>query len=300
VKDVNALREALPYINRFRGRTFVVKFGGEIADDRDRLIAFCEEVALCTQVGIRVVVVHGGGKQATLLGRRLGVEPVIHNGRRVTDELTLDIVKMTFAGKLNTEILGAMRRAGARAVGLSGVDGGLLRASKRPPQRVADEETGEMRTVDFGFVGDIAEVDPTLVVTLLRDGFIPVIASLAGDDEGEVYNVNADTVAAAIAKALRAEKWIVATNVDGVLDREGRLIRQLTASEARALVDDRIATGGMIPKLEAALSAIEAGVASVHLVNGTQPNALLTEIFTVEGAGTMISQGSAERVDRDR
>jgi acetylglutamate kinase len=291
MRDVNALREALPYINRFSGRTFVVKFGGEIADERDRLVAFCEEVALCTQVGIRVVVVHGGGKQATQLGRRLGVEPVILNGRRVTDEETLDIVKMTFAGKLNTEILGAMRRAGARAVGLSGVDGGLLRANKRPPQRVADADTGEVRTIDFGFVGDIAEVDPTLVITLLRDGFVPVIASLAGDEEGEVYNVNADTVASAIARALKAEKWIVATNVDGVLDREGRLIRQLTTAETRDLIASGTATGGMIPKLEAAVAAIEDGVASVHLVNGTQHNALLTEIFTVEGAGTMITSG---------
>jgi acetylglutamate kinase len=290
VRDVNALREALPFINRFRGRTFVVKFGGEIADDRERLVAFCEEVALCAQVGIRVVVVHGGGKQATQLGRRLGIEPVILNGRRVTDEGTLDVVKMAFAGKLNTEILGAMRRAGARAVGLSGVDGGLLRARRRPPQTVADDATGERRTVDFGFVGDIADVDPGVLETLLRDGFVPVIASLAGDDDGEVYNVNADTVASAIARALEAEKLIVATNVDGVLDGDGRLLRQLTVAEARALVADRVATGGMVPKLEAALAAIEAGVGSVHLVNGTQPNALLTEIFTVEGAGTMISR----------
>jgi acetylglutamate kinase len=290
VRDVNALREALPYINRFRGSTFVVKFGGEIADDRERLVAFCEELALCAQVGIRVVVVHGGGKQATQLGKRLGIEPVILNGRRVTDEGTLDVVKMAFAGKLNTEILGAMRRAGARAVGLSGVDGGLLKARKRPPQTVSDAETGEARTVDFGFVGDIADVDPSVIETLLRDGFVPVIASLAGDDEGEVYNVNADTVASAIARALRAEKLIVATNVDGVLDGEGRLLRQLTEEEARALVADKVATGGMIPKLEAALSALGASVGSVHLVNGTQPNALLTEVFTVEGAGTMISQ----------
>jgi len=290
VKDVNALREALPYINKFRGRTFVVKFGGEIADDRDRLVAFCEELALCAQVGIRIVVVHGGGKQATQLGRILGVEPVIHDGRRVTDAKTLDIVKMTFAGKLNTEILGAMRRAGARPVGLSGVDGGLLRASKRPPQQVADASTGEVRTVDFGFVGDIADVDPTLLVTLIRDGFVPVIASLAGDEEGEVYNVNADTVASAIARSLAAEKWIVATNVDGVLDGEGKLVRSLTPEEARAFIDSRVAVGGMIPKLEAALAAIESGVTAVHLVNGTQRNALLTEIFTVEGAGTKISR----------
>jgi acetylglutamate kinase len=293
VKDVNVLREALPFIRRFKAKTFVVKFGGEIADEPGRLASFCEELALCAQVGIRVVVVHGGGKQATELGARLGIDAAIVDGRRVTDERTLDVVKMVFAGKLNTEILGALRRAGVRAVGLSGVDGDLLRARRRPPQQIVDAVTGEHRTVDFGFVGDILDADPRVLETLSGDGFIPVIASLAADDEGVVYNVNADTVAAAIAASLGAEKWIVATNVAGVLDSDGRLVSRLTAHEARALVASGVARGGMRPKLEAALSALEAGVGSVHLIDGTRPGALLDEVFTSGGNGTMLTRDEA-------
>jgi acetylglutamate kinase len=287
MKDVNILREALPYIRRFKGTTFVVKFGGEIADDPARLVSFCEELALCSQVGIRIVAVHGGGKQATELSKRLGLEPSIVEGRRVTDEPTLDVVKMVFAGKLNTEILGALTRAGVAAVGLSGVDAGLVRARRRPPQTVVDGATGEPRTVDYGFVGDILDVDPRLLETLLAGGFVPVIASLAADDEGNVYNVNADTVASAVAASLGAEKWIVATNVAGVLDGDGKLLGRLTAGEARTLVRDRVITGGMVPKVDAALAAIEAGVGAVHLIDGTRPGALLDEVFTTGGNGTM-------------
>jgi acetylglutamate kinase len=289
VKDVNVLREALPFIRRFKKRTFVVKFGGEIADDAARLVSFCEELALCVQVGIRIVVVHGGGKQATELSARLGLDSSIVGGRRVTDEDTLDVVKMVFAGKLNTEILGALRRAGVGAVGLSGVDADLIRAGRRPPQTVVDPETGERRTVDFGFVGDILSVDPSVLVTLANDGFVPVIASLAADDDGTVYNVNADTVAAAIAASLGAEKWIVATNVPGVLDAEGALVSRLTPDGARDLIATGVARGGMIPKLEAALSALDSGVGAVHLIDGTRPGALLDEVFTTGGNGTMIA-----------
>lgn len=289
MKDVNSLREALPFIKRFRGQTFVVKFGGEIADDHARLVSFCEELALCAQVGIRIVAVHGGGKQATELGVRLGIEPTIVDGRRVTDERTLDVVKMAFAGKLNTEILGALHRAGVRAVGVSGVDAGLLRARRRPPQQVVDRATGEARTVDFGYVGDILEVDPRLLETLVSGGFVPVIASLAADDDGVVYNVNADTVASRIAGAVAAEKLIVATSVDGVLDGEGRLIGQLDRAAARRLIVDGTAKAGMIPKLEAAISVVEEGVRSVHFINGLREGALLAEIFTAGGDGTMLS-----------
>jgi acetylglutamate kinase len=289
MRDVNALREALPFIKRFRGQTFVVKFGGEIADDHDRLVSFCEELALCAQVGIRIVAVHGGGKQATELGTRLGIEPRIVNGRRVTDERTLDVVKMAFAGKLNTEVLGALQRAGVRAVGVSGVDGGLLRARRRPPQMVVDRQTGEAETVDFGFVGDIVEADPRLLEALLVGGFVPVVASLAADDEGTVYNVNADTVAGEIAIAVKAEKLIVATSVDGLLNSEGELVGQLDRAAARHYVEVGTATGGMIPKLEAAIAVLEGGVRSVHFINGTRPGALLAEIFTAGGDGTMIS-----------
>jgi acetylglutamate kinase len=288
VTDVNALREALPFIKRFRGQTFLVKFGGEIADDPGTLTAFCEEIALCAQVGIKLVVVHGGGKQATALSARLGIETSMVNGRRVTDEPTLDVAKMVFAGKINVDILGALRGAGVQAVGLSGVDGAILTATRRRPQTVFDARSGEHRTVDYGLVGDIARVDTRLITTLVEKEFVPVIASLAADDDGAIYNVNADTVAASIAGALAAEKWIVATNVDGVLDSNGILLGHLTREVVRTLIGDGAITGGMIPKVESALAALDAGVRSVHIINGTKRGALLSEIFTDSGFGTMI------------
>lgn len=289
MKDVNLLREALPYIKKFKGKTFVIKFGGEVADNEETLLSFCEEIALCAQVGIKVVAVHGGGKQATELSEKLGIEPKIINGRRITDEGALDVVKMVFAGKINIEILGALRKAGVPAVGLSGVDGNTLHAKRRPPQVVVDEKTGKKQTVDYGFVGDIFDVDPKLINTLIEKDFVPVVASLAADDEGRVYNVNADTVASAIAAELKAEKWIVASDVDGVLDGNKKLISRLTRDQVKQLIGDKIITGGMIPKVENALAAIAAGVKSVHIINGMKPGSLLEEVFTESGAGTMFS-----------
>lgn len=289
MKDVNLLREALPYIKKFKGKTFVIKFGGEVADNEETLLSFCEEIALCAQVGIKVVAVHGGGKQATELSEKLGIEPKIINGRRITDEGALDVVKMVFAGKINIEILGALRKAGVPAVGLSGVDGNTLHAKRRPPQVVVNEKTGRKQTVDYGFVGDIFDVDPKLINTLIEKDFVPVVASLAADDEGRVYNVNADTVASAIAAELKAEKWIIASDVDGVLDGNTKPISRLTRDQVKQLIRDKIITGGMIPKVENALAAIAAGVKSVHIINGMKPGSLLEEVFTESGAGTMFS-----------
>ncbi len=288
--DVNVLREALPYINRFKGKTFVVKFGGEVADDDATLLSFCEELALCSQVGIRVVVVHGGGKQATELSEKLGIESRTINGRRITDEETLDVVKMVFAGKINIDILGALRRAGVPAVGLSGVDGNILTAGKRPPQIVVDRETGIRQTVDYGFVGDIFEVDARLIHTLIDKDFVPVIASLAADDEGEIFNVNADTVAAAIATEMQAEKLIMATNVDGVMNADKVVQSRLTLDGITEMIAAKAITGGMIPKVESATKAVRTGVKSVHIINGMKAGALLREVFTESGDGTMIHQ----------
>jgi acetylglutamate kinase len=286
--DVNTLREALPYINRFKGKTFVVKFGGEVADDDATLLSFCEELALCAQVGIRVVVVHGGGKQATELSEKLGIEARTVNGRRITDEETLDVVKMVFAGKINVDILGALRRAGVPAVGLSGVDGNILSARKRPPQEVVDRETGVRQKIDFGFVGDIFDVDARLIYTLIEKDFVPVIASLAADDEGGIYNVNADTVASAIAAEMGAEKLIMATNVDGVMNADKVVQSRLTLDDVAGMMTSKAITGGMIPKVESAAKAVRTGVKSVHIINGMKVGALLREVFTENGDGTMI------------
>lgn len=287
-EDVNLLTEALPYINKFDKKTFVIKMGGEIVEHADVLYSFCEEVALLSQVGIRIVVVHGGGKQATELSEKLGVVPMIIHGRRVTDEDTLDIVKMVFAGKLNIEILGAFTKAGVKCVGLSGVDGGMIQATKRPPQKVKDEKTGEIKEVDFGFVGDITSVDTSLIETLIGHEFIPVISSLATDTDGNLYNINADTVASAIATKLKAEKLILASAIDGIYDSNKKIISRIDLKNMDKLVEQRVITGGMIPKVKACESAIQDGVKSVHIINGTKEGSLLAEIFTETGCGTMI------------
>lgn len=287
-KQLNTLRQALPYINRFKGKTFVVKIGGDIAEDEQGLNLFCEEVALLAQVGIHVVMVHGGGKQATDLSEKLGIEPKLIAGRRITDEKTLDVVMMVFAGKINTEILGSLRRAGVEAVGLSGVDGGILNAVKRPPKKMVNEKTGKEEVVDFGHVGDIDSVDTKLLTTLLNAEFVPVIASLGGDDAGNILNINADTVAAEIAAALKAEKLILASDVDGILRADKTLISRVTPEEVDQLIKDGVIRGGMIPKAQGAVEALVEGVKSVHIINGKKASTLLAEVFTDTGAGTMI------------
>lgn len=292
-QQLELLRQALPYINRFKGQTFVVKIGGEIADDPATLHPFCEEVALLALVGIRVVMVHGGGKQASDLSTKLGIEPKMVNGRRVTDEKTLDVVMMVFAGKINTEILSSLRRAGVDAVGISGVDGGILNAVKRPPRRMVDENTGAEEWVDFGHVGDITSVDAKLLLTLLAGDFVPVIASLGGDDDGNILNINADTVACRIAGVLQAQKLILASDVDGLLRPDKTLISRATPPEIEGWVKDGIIKGGMIPKTTAAVEALEEGVHAVHIINGRKPSTLLSEVFTDTGCGTMIRRAAA-------
>ena len=290
-EDLGLLRQSLPYINKFKNKTFVVKIGGEIADDEAVLHAFCEEVALLAQVGIRVVMVHGGGKQATELSKQLGIKPRMVEGRRVTDEQTLDVVMMVFAGKINTEILAAVREAGVEAVGISGVDGGIVNAVKRPPKKVLNEKTGKEEIVDYGHVGDIESIDPKLLTTLLNADFLPIMASLGGDDDGNILNINADTVAAEVASALKAEKLILVTDVEGILRGDKTLISRVTPEEIAQLIKDGVIKGGMIPKAQSAVEALKDGVQSVHIISGKKPSTLLAEVFTEAGSGTMIHRG---------
>jgi len=289
---LDLLREALPYIQRFKGKTFVVKFSGKVTEDHDRLISLCEELALLHQVGIRVCVVHGGGKQLSDLARKLGIEQTIIEGRRVTDDDTLEMAKMIFAGKINTDILAALRHRGVEAVGLSGVDGNIVHAERRPPKEVVDRATGESETVDFGHVGDIVEINARLLTVLLDQGYLPVISSLGADDEGKVFNINADTVASEIAVQLQAEKLVLLSDVDGIYLRAGEpetKLSRLTAEDAENLINDGSATAGMIPKLQNITALLYRGVRSAHIINGNSRNALLAEVFTDEGTGTMIS-----------
>jgi acetylglutamate kinase len=289
---LDLLREALPYIQRFKGKTFVVKFSGKVTEDRDHLISLCEELALLHQVGIRICVIHGGGKQLSDLAKKMGVEQTIIEGRRVTDDETLEMAKMIFAGKINTDILAALRHRGIHAVGLSGVDGNIVHAERRPPKEIVDRATGESAQVDFGHVGDILEIDTRLLTVLLDHDYLPVVSSLGADAEGKVFNINADTIASEIAIQLKAEKLVLLSDVDGIYLKTGEpetKLSRLSAAEAEQLISDGSATGGMIPKLQNIVELLRRGVKSAHIINGNSRNSLLAEVFTDEGTGTMIA-----------
>jgi len=287
---LDLLREALPYIQRFKGQTFVVKLSGKVTEDHNNLTSLAEELALLHQVGIRICVVHGGGKQLSELAKRLGIEQTIIEGRRVTDDATLEMAKMIFAGKINTDILAALRHRGIEAVGLSGVDGNIVKAARRPPKEIFNRETGVRDKVDFGHVGDVVQINARLLTVLLDHGYLPVISSLGADDEGMVFNINADTIAAEIAVQLKAEKLILLSDVDGIYlspgDPETKLSR-VTANEAGELISSGAASGGMIPKLQSIIVLLQRGVHSAHIISGAKRNALLSEIFTDKGTGTM-------------
>lgn len=288
---LDLLREALPYIQRFKGQTFVVKLSGKVTEQHKNLTSLAEELALLHQVGIRICVIHGGGKQLSDLASKLGIEQTIIEGRRVTDDATLEMAKMIFAGKINTDILAALRQRGIEAVGLSGVDGNIVHAIKRPPKEILNRQTGIRDKVDFGYVGDVVQINSRLLTVLLDHGYLPVISSLGADDEGIVFNINADTIAAEIAVQLQAEKLILLSDVDGIYlnpDDAQTKLSQLTAGEADELITSGAATGGMIPKLQSITTLLRRGVHSAHIISGTNRNALLSEVFTDKGTGTMI------------
>jgi acetylglutamate kinase len=289
--NLKALRVAVPYIRAYRGRVFVVKLGGQLCQPGRVLDNLVDQLALLHQVGIKLVVVHGGSEQASALSERLGIKPNIFAGRRITDDATLEVVKMTFAGTVNTNLIAAFRKVGIPAVGLSGVDGGLLTARKRPQQKVSDPASGETREVDFGHVGDVVDARADALRHLLVGSFVPVVCSLAASADGDVLNVNADTVAGRIAVAIGAAKYFLVTNVDGVL-RDPRdpttLESYLDLKQLDELVRAGAVSGGMLPKLAACVDALRGGVPRVHIVNGTVPDTLLGEVFTNEGCGTLL------------
>jgi len=271
------LVEALPYIRRFRGATVVVKYGGNAMTDIGLAHQFAEDIVLMRSVGLRPVVVHGGGPQISALMQRLGMEPQFRDGLRVTDADSLDVARMVLVGKINRDIVSAVNVHGPLAVGLSGEDGGLILATARDP--------------DLGFVGDVGAVNPAILDRLLAEDLIPVVSTIGTDEAGQAYNINADTVAGAIAEALAAEKIIYLTDVEGLLrdvDDPASLISRITAKELQALIETGGLTGGMIPKIAACVHAVEHGVRSAHILDGRIPHVLLLELFTDEGIGTMI------------
>ncbi len=289
-RGIAGLKGALRYVRAYRDHVFVIKLGGDVLTDPEVLDHVAGQLALLHSLGIRLVVVHGGGPQASALSRRLGQEPVMVAGRRVTDDAALEVAKMVYPGLLSTELLSALRSHQVQGVGVSGVDADLITARRRPPVEVTADD-GETRTVDYGHVGDIERVDPRVIGTLVEHRFLPVVASLAGDGDGNVYNVNADTVAEALAIALKAQKLIFLTGAPGVLrDRNdpSSLVAFADPDDLAELLQSGAIAGGMRPKVEACLRAATGGVERTHIIDGRVHDSILLEVFTGSGAGTMI------------
>lgn len=287
IQKAAILQEALPYIQRFHGRVFVVKYGGHAMIDEALKQSFARDVALLRYVGIQVVVVHGGGPQINQTLQQMGISSTFSGGHRVTDDATMNVVEMVLGGQLNSEIVGLISDHGGRAVGLSGKDAQLLSAVRKGPM-TTQGKNGESETVDLGRVGEIDAVRPALLRDLLERGYIPVVAPIAKAQNGEALNVNADTAAGRIASALSAAKLMLMTDVSGVKDGQGQLLSSLHAAQAKGLIQEGVIAGGMIPKVECALEAVAGGVEKVHIVDGRTLHSLLLEIFTHEGIGTEI------------
>jgi len=288
---VAALKHAIPYIRLFKRKTFVIKVGGAVFADPERARGLLDQVGILHQVGVRTVLVHGGGPQLTELASALGIETRFVEGRRVTDERTLDVTTMVLNGSINTRILAAFRDLHVPAVGLSGVDAGLIRARKRPPVRARTEE----RPVDYGFVGDIEGVDVDVLVRLLDAGLLPVVSPISADGKGTLLNINADTVAAAIAVGMRASKLILMTGAPGILERPqdpSSLVSLIDLVGLEQMRENGTIAAGMLPKAAAIADAIRGGVERAHVISHDVPESLLLEVFTNEGAGTLVVEST--------
>lgn len=279
------LAEALPYIRSFSNKTIVIKYGGNAMTDDKLKEDFAKDIVLLKLVGLNPVVVHGGGPQINDLLARVGKEGQFIQGMRVTDNETMDVVEMVLGGLVNKEIVSLINKHGGKAVGITGKDGHFIRASKLYLKSDSDEN------IDIGQVGDIEHIDPSLVAVLESNDFIPVVAPIGVGKEGEAYNINADVVAGKLAETLKAEKLVLMTNTPGVLDKQGNLLTGLTAAKVDELFADGTISGGMLPKISSALDAARSGVNSVHIIDGRVPHALLLEILTDAGVGTMIKAG---------
>jgi len=282
------LTEALPYIQHFQGKTIVIKYGGNAMVDEALKQSFARDVVLMKLVGMNPVVVHGGGPQIGKLLERVGKKSEFIQGMRVTDRETMDVVEMVLGGLVNKEIVGLINQHGGKAVGLTGKDGGFIRAKKMLLRKPAENETLPPEFIDIGHVGEVEAIDPSLVAFLDTGDFIPVIAPIGVGAAGESYNINADVVAGKLAMTLKAEKLVLLTNTSGVLDKEGRLLTGLGAADVHRLIGDGTISGGMLPKVNYALNAVANGVGSCHIIDGRVPHALLLEIFTDQGVGTLI------------
>ena len=283
----HVLTEALPYIQRFAGKTIVIKYGGNAMVDEDLKNSFARDIVLMKTVGINPVVVHGGGPQIGEVLKRIGKESKFVKGMRVTDSETMDVVEMVLGGLVNKEIVNLINQKGGNAVGLTGKDGDMIRAHKL----IFAEDSPEMNAseiVDIGHVGDVSSIDPSVINMLVSGDFIPVVAPIGVGQDGQSYNINADLVAGKLAETLKAEKLILLTNTAGLLDKDEKLLTGLSANRVSELIKDGTIHGGMLPKIRCALEAVQAGVATAHIIDGRVQHAVMLEIFTDEGVGTLI------------
>ncbi|MEP1931984.1 MAG: acetylglutamate kinase [Roseibium sp.] len=283
----HVIAHALPYMQRYDDKTVVVKYGGHAMGDAELGQAFARDITLLRQSGVNPVVVHGGGPQIGKMLQRLNIVSEFKGGLRVTDKATVEVVEMVLAGSINKEIVQLINAEGGRAVGLCGKDGNMITA-KKLQRTVVDPDSNIESVVDLGFVGEPSEVNPTVLKLVLKEDIIPVVAPVAPGGDGETYNINADTAAGAIAGSLNAERLLFLTDVPGVLDKDGNLIKQLSVAKARDLIADGTISGGMIPKVETCIEALDRGVKGVVILNGKVPHAVLLELFTDGGAGTLI------------
>ena len=289
LRTARTITEALPFMRRYAGKTFVIKYGGHAMGDKELSELFARDVVLLKQVGIHPVVVHGGGPQIGKMLERLAVKSEFVDGLRVTDAATVEIVEMVLSGAINKQIVNVINAAGGTAIGLSGKDGGLIQASKLRRTR-RDEQSNIERFLDLGFVGEPSRINPQILTSMEQAGMIPVIAPIGVGQDGETYNINADTVAGAVAGALGAARLLLLTDVEGVLDRNGEVLTDLTLEQVRPLIADGIITGGMLPKLETCIAAVEQGVSAAVILDGRIPHTMLLEIFTDRGIGTLIKR----------
>jgi acetylglutamate kinase len=290
VKDIitkaEILIEALPYIRNFYGKTFVIKYGGAAQVKNELKESFAKDIVMLNFIGIKTTIVHGGGPRISAMMEKMGKKPKFVQGQRVTDEETMDIVEMVLGGLVNKEIVSLINGHGGKAVGLSGKDGGLIKAKKKMIEKSSGKGNDEV--IDIGLVGEVTHIDPNIIISLEKDGFVPVISPVGVGAKGETLNINADYVAASVASAVRAEKLIILTDVPGIIDRNNKIISTLKKQQIKRLIGDGTIAGGMLPKVRASLKALEGGVMKTHIVDGRVPHCLLLEIFTKEGIGTEI------------
>lgn len=286
IRKAEILIEALPFIRNFYGKTVVIKYGGAAQTKSELKESFAKDVVMLNFIGVRTVIVHGGGPKISATMEKMGKKPEFVRGQRVTDQETMDIVEMVLGGLVSKEIVALINKHGGRAVSLSGKDGSLIQAQKMITKHKPETDVSEI--VDIGLVGDVTSISPDIINSLERDGFIPVISPIGVGPQGETLNINADFVAAAVAAALKAEKLLLLTDVPGILDKKGAIMSTLKKGQISRLIKDKTITGGMLPKVQACLNALSKGVGKTHIVDGRVPHCLLLEIFTIEGIGTEI------------